>query len=124
MFEHHITLFKQARWRRQRLTSGQCSSLRENPRVSNRPASNRYTIDSGAMNHFQAIMRREQIAAAEYRSLGADVPFDLRQKLPATRANITLQDGPAVNGDGSDARGKCPIEDGEELVPALGCVVD
>ena len=124
VLEHHVALLEERRRRRQRLAGGQGPALREDPRIADRAAGDGDAIDARLADHVQAVLRREQVAAAEDRPLWADVPLHFGQKLPAAGADVALHDGAAVDGDRGDARGKRAVQNREELVAAFGRVVD
>src|SRR3954471_7787218 len=47
----------------------ECTHLRENPRVSNCTASDGYAVNARVLNHVNACLCREQVAAAEHHAI-------------------------------------------------------
>ncbi len=123
MLTNHVGLLAERRRRRQRFAAPQCRNLVEDPRIADRSAGDRDAIDAGLVDHVDAVRGGEQITAAEDQPLRADVAFDFGEKLPATRTDVALFDGAAVDGDRRDAAGERAIEDAEKMVSRLLAVI-
>lgn len=76
MFEDNVALFEEGRRRREVLAFGQSATLIEDPGVTDRAAGDRDAIDPSLPHHLQAIVRREEIAAAEDGFAWSGVLFD------------------------------------------------
>ena len=124
VFTDHLGLFGECRWRRHRFAPPKCIDLTKDPRIADRTARDRHPVDTGLIDHPQAIIGGEQVATAEDQPLRADVAFDFGQKRPTAGTDIALLDGPAVNRDGGDTERERAIEDPEKVVASFGGIVD
>ncbi len=124
MFEDDVALLEEGGGRREVFAFGESAALIENPGIADRAAGDGDAIDAGLTHHFQAVVRRKEVAAAEDGFVWSGVLLDFGEELPAAGAVVALDDGAAVDGDGGDAGGEGTVEDGEEVVAAVRRVVE
>jgi len=118
-----VSLLANRRRRRQGTVFPKGAGSFKDPRVADGPAGDRHPVHPGLADHPHAVLGGKEVAAAENRAV-ADMPLHFRQKRPATRADVALFDGAAVDGDGRHPRRKAAVENLEELVAGPLCVVD
>lgn len=124
VFEHDLALLVDARWSGQGLAIEDRLGLAEDPWIADASSGDGHAIDAGFEHHAQAVLGAEQIAASEDDFFLADMLFDFFEERPAARSDVALFDGSSVDGDPSDAIGKCTIEDLVKVVTALLGVID
>ena len=123
MLAEHVALLVQRRGWRGRLATQKRERLGEDPRVADRAAGHAHAVDARLAEHRHAGLGRKQVARAEHDAVSR-VPFHRREKLPVARADVLLLHGAAVHRDRRHAAGEGAVEDGPEVVGALGRVVE
>jgi len=116
VLEHDVALLEERGRRWKGLASGQSPALREDPGVADRAAGDGDAIDAGLVDHVEAVLRGKQVAAAEDRPSRPQVALHFGQEFPAAIADVSLDDGAAVYGDGGDTEGEGTFDDFNEVV--------
>jgi hypothetical protein len=119
VLKHGVALLEERRGRGERLAGGEGAALREDPGIADGAAGDGDAIDAGSADHVEAVLRCKQVAAAEDGFGGSEVAFHFGQKVPATVADVALDDGTAMDGDGGDAEGERAFDNLKEVITAF-----
>ena len=122
VFGNHGALFGDGRRIRLGASGEQSLALAKDPRVADAAPCNGHAVHTGLLQHPNAILGAEQVAAAQHDAI-AGILLELTQEFPLARSFVALLDGSPVDRDGRHADLEGAVENLEEPPLRLGAVV-